>query len=155
MNRADATPRPRRWLRAPALIAMGAWLVIELLFIGQAIHMDSVDLWEAIQLTLPRTVMWLVFAPLAVALAFWFPLERGRLARSVAIHLAACVLLMAAVHRVFFGFAGTGSRSPTHESPSPVEQSSHESGTVHPPGGGSMAHIALAHLALNLLFYTV
>ena|SRR5882672_2174703 len=97
MNRPDATAHPRRWL-APALIALGAWLVIELLFIGQAMHVDSCDLGEAIKLTLPRTEMWLVFAPLAVALAFWFPLERGRLARSLAVHLAACVLLMVAVH---------------------------------------------------------
>ena len=154
MNRPDATPHPRRWL-APALIALGAWLVIELLFIGQAMHVDSCDLWEAIKLTLPRTVMWLVFAPLAVALAFWFPLERGRLARSLAVHLAACVLLMAAVHRALFSFAGAENRGPTHEPPSPVTQSSHESGNVHRPRGGLMAHIALAHLALNLLFYGI
>ena len=155
MNLPDATPHPRRWL-APALITLGAWLVIELLFIGQAMHVDSFDLWEAVKLTLSRTVMWLFFAPLAVALAFWFPLERGRLARNLAVHLAACVLLMLAVHRTIFSFAGAENSSPaTHAPPSTVTESSHESANVHRPRGSLMANIVLAHLALNLLFYGI
>jgi two-component system, LytTR family, sensor kinase len=154
MTRPDKPPRSHDW-RTPALIALAAWLVIELLFIGQVMHVDSFDLWAAIKLTLPRTAIWLVFAPVAVLLAFWFPLERGRLARSLAVHLAACVLLMVAAHRVFFSFAGAGSSSTTREPPSSATPLSHESRTAHGPRGGPMAHMALAHLALNLLFYTV
>src|SRR5688572_3078485 len=49
MNRPQAISRWRRW-RTPALIALGAWLVIEVLFIGQAMHVDAFDLWGAIKL---------------------------------------------------------------------------------------------------------
>ena len=57
MNQPDAARRLRRWC-APALIALGAWLVIELLFIGQAMHLGAIDLAEAIALTIPRSVLW-------------------------------------------------------------------------------------------------
>ena len=48
------------------------------------------DVPGAIKLTLPRSLVWLVFAPLAAWLAFSFPLERGRLGRNLGVHLAAC-----------------------------------------------------------------
>jgi len=86
MSRPDNESRTRR-LRVPALIALGAWLVIELLFIGQAMHMDAMDFWQAIKVTVPRTATWLFFAPLAVLLAFWFPFERGHLAPAFAVHI--------------------------------------------------------------------
>src|SRR5712675_572381 len=117
MNRPDATAHPRRW-RVPALIALGAWLVIELLFIGQAMHVDEFDLWQAIRLTVPRTVMWLFFAPLAVALAFWFPLERGKWVPGVAVHLAACFLLVTAAHRTMFDHTDAGHRDAAREAAS-------------------------------------
>ena len=40
MNQMDDLSRSRRW-GAPALIALVAWLVIELLLIGQAMHLDA------------------------------------------------------------------------------------------------------------------
>src|SRR5262245_40728164 len=154
MNQLEATSRSRTW-RTCTLIALLAWLVIELLFIGQAMHVDSFDLWEATKITLPRSLVWLVFAPLAAWLAFRFPLERGRLARSLAIHLAACVVLMATSHRALLHFAGTVSPGATPGPPSWVTPSSHENGDRRRSRGGPMAHFALAHLALNLLLYAV
>jgi signal transduction histidine kinase len=135
----------RRW-RVPALIALGAWLVIELLFIGQAMHMDAFDFWQAIKVTVPRTAMWLFFSPLAVILAFCFPFERGHLAPAFAIHLAACVLLVTFAHHTFFSFADAGNHGAAR---------AHEPGSALPSPGGPMAHIALAHLLLNVLFYTL
>ena len=142
MNWPDAASRARRW-RVPVLIALGAWLVIELLFVGQAMHVDEFDLWQALKLTVPRTVMWLFFAPLAVALAFWFPLERGRWAPGLAVHFVACFLLLNAAHHTIFSPMDSGHRDAPREAAS-----------AHRSPGGPMAHIALAHLLLNLLFYT-
>jgi two-component system LytT family sensor kinase len=153
MDRHDA-PSRFRW-RAPALIALSAWLVIQLLFMGQAMHLDSFDLWESISFALPRSAMWMVFAPLAVGLAFWFPLERGLLARSLVVHLAACAFLIVASHRMLVHFGGAPTRSTTHQPPSAITQSLPESGNAHSPQGGLMAHVALAHVLLNLLFYAV
>ena len=143
MSRPYTESRWRRW-RVPALIALGAWLVIELLFIGQAMHVDAVGFWQAIKVTVPRTAMWLMFAPLAVVLGFWFPFERGHLARAFAVHIVACVILVISAHHTFFSF---------------VDAETH--GGAHGPGGsqhslgGPMAHMFLAHLLLNLLFYTL
>jgi len=133
----------RRW-RVPALIALGAWLVIELLFVGQAMHVDAFDFWQAIKVTVPRTAMWLLFAPLAVVLAFWFPFERGHLASAFAVHIVACVFLVTSAHHTFFSSADAGSHGAVHEP-----------GSARHSLGGPMAHIALAHLLLNLLFYTL
>jgi len=137
MLRPDSESWARRW-RVPALIALGAWLVIELLFIGQAMHVDAFNFWEAIKVTVPRTAMWLLFAPLAVVLGFWFPFERGRLAPAFAVHIVACVILVTSAHHTFFSFADAESHGgPQHSL------------------GGPMAHIFLAHVLLNLLFYTL
>jgi len=145
MNRPDAASRLRR-CRTPALIALGAWLVIELLFIGQAMHMEAFDMWEAVRITLPRSLVWLVFAPLAVWLAFRFPLEHGRLATSLPVHLAACVLLVVVSH-----LALLNSESEMHEPPSWATHSFGETGSAHRPRGGH----SMARLALDLLFYAV
>jgi hypothetical protein len=143
MSRPDTESRMLRW-RVPGLIALGAWLVIELLFIGQAMHVDAFDFRQAIKVTVPRTVMWLFFAPLAVVLAFWFPFERGHLAPAFAVHLAACVLLLTSAHHTLFSFADAASHG-----------AANEPGSAPHSLGGTMAHIVLAHLLLNLLFYTL
>lgn len=149
MNRSELL-RQGGW-RTPAAIALAAWLVIELLLIGQAMHTDSSNLWEAIKTSLPRSAMWLVFAPLAVGLVFFFPLERGRLLLSGSAHLAVCALLLAASHHVMLSF-GMNPHS-TSEPPLTNAPSFHEPVTSHP--GGPMTHLALAHLLLNVLFYAV
>src|SRR5262245_62787435 len=111
MIRPDTESRRRGW-RVPALIALAAWLVIELLFIGQTMHTDAFDFWRAIKFTVPRTAMWLFFAPLAVVLAFWFPFERGHLAPAFAVHIVACVVLVISAHQTFFSFAGASGHGP-------------------------------------------
>jgi len=147
MIRPDTESRLGRWL-VPALIALGAWLVIELLFIGQAMHVDAFDFWQAIKVTVPRTVMWLFFAPLAVVLAFWFPFERGRLAPAVAVHIAASAFLVSSAYQTFLNFMNAEGHGGVHDAGG--------SGAAHHLTGGSpMAHMALAHLLLNLLFYTL
>lgn len=151
MNRPDTISPLREW-RTPAAIALATWLVIELLFVGQVMHTDSSDLWEAIKIAFVRSAMWLVFSPLAVGLAFLFPLERGRLVRSGMVHLAACALLLAASHHTMLSFAGHRNAIPQ---PPPGPKQLHESGSAHLPRRGAMAHLALAHFALNLFFYAV
>jgi hypothetical protein len=136
-----------RWL-VPALIALGAWLVIELLFIGQAMHVDAFDFWQAIKVTVPRTVMWLFFAPLAVVLAFWFPFERGRLVSAFAVHIAAAVLIVSSAYQTFLNFMHS-------ESHGGVQDTGGSGAAHHLTVGSPMAHMALAHLLLNLLFYTL
>src|SRR5215475_4869809 len=96
--------RSSRW-RVPALIALGAWLVIELLFVGVTMHLGWFNLLGAIKVTLPTSLVWLVFAPLSVWLGFGFPLERGRLASSLAAHFAACVVLIFASHWALQAFS--------------------------------------------------
>src|SRR5215475_10176953 len=130
MSRPDSESWVRRW-RVPALIALGAWLVIELLFIGQSMHVEAFDFWQAIKVAVPRTAMWLLFAPLAVVLGFWFPFERGHLAPAFAVHIVACVFLVISAHHNFFSFADTGGHGAV---PGP-------SGARHSLGG-PMAHIA-------------
>jgi two-component system LytT family sensor kinase len=143
MIRQDPESRWRRW-RIPALIALSAWLVIELLFIGQSMHVEAVDLWQAIKVTVPRTAMWLLFAPLAVVLGFWFPFERGRLSLAFAVHIVACVILVTSAHHNFFSFSETGSHG-----------AATEPGSARHSLSGPMTHIFLAHILLNLLFYTL
>jgi two-component sensor histidine kinase len=151
VNRPDVISPLRQW-RTPAAIALAAWLMIELLFIGQGIHTDSSDLWEAIKIAFQRSAMWLVFAPLAVSLAFLFPLERGCLVRSGMVHLVACALLLAASHHTMLSFAGH--RNAITELPFGTSPS-HESQGADRPRSSPMGHLALAHFALNLLFYAV
>src|SRR5436190_1107310 len=139
----DTESRWRRWC-VPALIALSAWLVIELLFIGQTMHVEAFDFWQSIKVTVPRTAMWLLFAPLAVILGFWFPFERGRLALAFAVHIVACIILLSSAHHNFFSFANAEGHGAVNQA-----------GSARHSLGGPMAHIFLAHLLLNLLFYTL
>src|SRR5579863_8915053 len=102
MNRPDANSPSRRW-RTPALVALGAWLTIEVLF---TLHVETLDALGAMKIILPRLLVWLFFAPLAVWLAFRFPLEGGRLAWSLAVHLTAGVLLVVVGYLALVNFAG-------------------------------------------------
>src|SRR5690349_1033990 len=89
-------PNSAAWrLRAPVLIGAGAWVFVVVIFTLQAMHTDSS---AAVRITLRRSAMWVVFAPLAVWLGFRFQFVRPKLARSLAAHLAACVLLIAVSH---------------------------------------------------------
>lgn len=94
----------RPWL-APALIVLAAWLVLGVLFTLQPILGGSLELSEAIQITLPLWLTWAVFAPITVVLAFRFPLERGRLIQGLVIHLITCALAAATTQTMARRFA--------------------------------------------------
>jgi hypothetical protein len=162
VNRSNANSRSRRW-RVPALIALSAWLAIEVLFTVQAMHVDSFGVLEAMKASLPRSLVWLVFAPLAVWLAFEFPLERGRLARSLAVHLAACAILMAASHGALLIFVDAASGSAADGPPPWVTQLFHPNrhgerpfGWTDPAGMHRLhGAAAMARVVLDLLIYAV
>ncbi len=78
------------------LVGLTAWLALGLFFVAQAMLIGSHDLDVAVRLALPSWLVWGVFAPVAVTLAFRFPFERRRWLGGLAAHLAACGLLMAA-----------------------------------------------------------
>lgn len=86
---------PGGW-RAPVLVGLTAWLALGLFFVAQAMLIGSHDLEVAVRLALPSWLVWGLFAPVAVTLAFRFPFERRRWLGGLAVHLAACGLLMAA-----------------------------------------------------------
>ena len=85
------------WL-APVLVGLTAWLALGVFFISQAMLIGSLELEVAIRLALPSWLVWGLFAPAAVALAFCFPFERRRWPGVLAAHIAVCGLLMAASH---------------------------------------------------------
>jgi len=139
MNPPEATLGFRRC----ALIAFTVWLVIQALSIGMAMHFGSFNLVEAVRFILPRALVWLVFSPLSVWLAFRFPLERGRLAASLAVHLSACSVLVAASLRASQEFVHAAETGPNGEPFSRKMQSLHENDSAHRRGGPQGAHIAL------------
>jgi signal transduction histidine kinase len=152
MNQAEEPSRWRRW-GAPALIALGAWLVLELLLIGQAMHLDAYSVSGAFKLTLHRSLVWFVFAPIAAWLAFAFPLERGRLARSLGVHLVACAGLMVVSHWAFYNIARVVAARGTRGGPSAPAWPLDHAPLAH--GTSGVAHMALAHMAIDLLLYAV
>lgn len=159
MNQPDANSSSRHW-RTPVLVALGAWFAIEVLF---TLHVETLDVLEAMKIALPRLLVWLFFAPLAVWLAFRFPLERGRLAWSLPVHLTACVLLVVAGYFALVNFVGVATDSTANGSSSQATRSPDESGNRErsaapptPAGGFRMRRSQLvARLTLDLLFYGV
>jgi hypothetical protein len=156
MTRLGVILRSSRW-RVPALIALGAWLVIELLFVGVTMHLGWFDVPGAIKVTLPTSLVWLIFAPLSVWLGFRFPLERKRLAPSLAAHIIACLVLMVASHWALQTF----SVLPPGSSASGARWvGQDQTGTGRPEiqsGGYHHPHSAplMAQVALDVLFYAV
>lgn len=162
MNPPDTSPLARDW-RVPALIALGAWLALGVLFTAQAMLLGSLEVLEALRISLPMWLVWLVVATLAVWLAFQFPLERRRLALNVAAHLAVCAVLVltsrSLLNRRVVAADGESPGSP----PPWVRQSFGENENVprrpaqfSPPGarrprGGP----PLARAALDVLFYGI
>lgn len=86
------------------------------------------ELLDAVKIALPLWLVWLAFAPLTVWLAFRFPLERGRLALNVAVHLSACAVLVAASQWAFPNFADAPRGSASDGSPPLVTRSLGENG---------------------------
>jgi histidine kinase/histidine kinase/DNA gyrase B/HSP90-like ATPase len=145
-----------RW-RVPALIALGAWLVIELLFVGVTMHLGWFDLPGAIKVTLPRSLVWLVFAPLSVWLGFGFPLERGRLGLSMGAHVSACVVLMVASHWALETFSNVRPSSSAREEHWPGQDQTEGGRSAIQAGSDYRRPHAplMAQVALDVLFYAV
>jgi hypothetical protein len=133
-----------RRLRAPVLIAAGAWIAVVLVFALMGLHADSSF---AMRMTLRRSAMWLALAPLAVWLGFRFQFVRPRLARSLAAHLAACALFIVITH-LTLDQVGPDALPPSLR---PYREMGHGPGN-RPRAGGPMiiAHVAFlrAHCEL-------
>jgi two-component system LytT family sensor kinase len=94
-------PPPPADRRTCALLSLGAWLVIVTLLIVQAMHVVAFSFTAAARISLPQSTIWVVFAPLAVVLAFRFPFESGRLAFSILVHFIACAAVVLTSHWTF------------------------------------------------------
>lgn len=156
MTGLGAILKPSRW-RVPAVIALGAWLVIELLCVGVTLHLGWFDLPAAIKVTLPMSLVWLMFAPLSVWLGFAFPLERGRLPSSLAVHVTACVVLMVASHWALLTFSSVPPRSSANAADwLGQDQPEGERAAIQARSDYRRRHAPLmANVALDLLFYAV
>lgn len=147
----------------PAFIALGAWLVLGVLFTAQAMLLGTLDVREALRVALPMWLVWLVFAPLTVWLSFRFPFERGRLWSRLVLHLTACVSLVLATQGLLDrrfparngGYAG-GPGSWAEPTFAADDNAPRWSGRFGPPGmrrpGGGPP---FARAVLDVLFYSV
>lgn len=150
-----------RW-RVPVLIALAAWLALGVLFTAQAMLLGSLDILPAVKVALPLWLVWLVFAPLTVWLTFQFSLERGRLALSLAIHLAACAFLIF-VSQWMLNHLTTAAGRPPGGPPPWVMQSFGDNENAQPPPARpgppgmrrSRGGPPLARAALDVLLYGI
>ena len=162
---APAARSPRRWL-VPAVIVLASWLVLGGLFCAQPILSGSLDLGDAIQLSLPMWRTWLAFAPMAVILAFLFPFEHGRWGRAILVHSAACLLVVFATQS-FSGRSEGGGRPGFGGGPPPwvtgevrsdhperPERSDHI-GPAGRRGGGRPGGPPMARVVLDVAIYAV
>jgi signal transduction histidine kinase len=149
---------PGAW-RAPLLLSLVAWLALGVFFIGQAMLVGSFDFETALRMTGPSWLVWGLFAPVAVTLAFLFPIERRRWPVAGASHVAACALLLTASQWADTTFA-------PHR-PAPDEGPRHVRPEL-PPGEGpqrgpqreggrprGMGRPPLARATIDLLFYAL
>jgi len=75
-------------------LVLGLWALLVLAFAGQLVFTANIDWAEALRLSLRDWLPWAFLAPIAVWLSSQFPLVRGKLAVSVPVHLAACMLAL-------------------------------------------------------------
>lgn len=82
------------WRRRLGLVALlvAVWGGLVLIFAVQLVVVGALDWNEALGVAIPAWLPWAGLLPLAVWLAFRFPLEHGRLATSLPAHLLACLL---------------------------------------------------------------
>lgn len=146
----------RRW-QAPALIVLGIWLALAVLFIALGLSVGSFGLLDAVKFALSLWLVWLVwlaFAPLTVWLAFRFTLERGRVPLNLAVHLSACAILVMASQWTLHSFADTASGDLSGGPPPWVTRSVRESETSqHPPSHRSPP--AAARAVLDVSVYAI
>lgn len=99
-------PNERPWRLSTVLVLQALlWIVLALIFAG-LIEMSG---WstraEALTFSASHWLPWIGFAPAVFWLARRFPLERGRLRRSVPVHLLACLLCSGAMMWIGAQFA--------------------------------------------------
>ena len=162
MNPSSSSPvssAARAW-RAPLLLSLVAWLALGVFFIAQAMLVGSLDFETALRVTGPSWLVWGLFSPVAVTLAFWFPLERKRWLAGGAAHLAACALLLTASHWADTTFAphrlapDAFPRRVRPEPPPPGEEP--ERGPRREGGRPrGMGRPPLARATIDLLFYAL
>ncbi len=78
-----------------ALIAPVTLFIGGMVFTAQMVMSGLLDFASAFTFTMPLWLPWIAFGPMAVWLAFRFPLERTRLPRNLAIHLLFCGMICA------------------------------------------------------------
>jgi hypothetical protein len=161
MNPSSSSPASsasQAW-RAPLLLSLGAWLALGVFFIAQAMLIGSLDFETALRMTGPSWLVWGLFSPVAVTLAFLFPLERRRWLAGGAAHVAACALLLTASQWAAVNFA------PRRVAPdAPARRMRPD----FPPGAGpqggpmreggrprGMGRPPLARATIDLLFYAL
>jgi two-component sensor histidine kinase len=82
-------------------LALGLWGALVLLFAAPLALTTSASWRETVRFAGSFWALWLLFLPAAAWLSFRFPIERKRLFRNVALHLLACLLLVAANRAAF------------------------------------------------------
>lgn len=152
------SPAPGSW-RAPLLLSLVGWLALGVFFIAQAMLVGSLDFETALRMTGPSWLVWGLFAPVAVTLAFLFPLERRSWLAGGAAHLAACALLLTSSQWADANFSprrgapdGFGRRFRADMPPgagpqrAPMREGGRPRGMGRPP---------LARATIDLLFYAL
>ncbi len=102
MNAAPSTDQPTRWS-----LIVGVWTAYGLVLSAQhylnwlMTRGVAEPWWQPLLLMMPVAWVWALATPAILWLGRRFPLERGRRARSVAVHCATCVGLVALLTVVF------------------------------------------------------
>lgn len=145
----------------PVVIVVVALVGLVILFTSLTVLTTPHELPDALRLALPLWIPWCLFAPLAVFLAFRFPIERERWIRSLAIHglaAAATVLTNQAVTRDLAGNGAGGGPPPWAPRslgeggpPPPGPRRAEPGGPRRPRGGPPVARMALDVLIYGLL----
>lgn len=88
---------------ALAATAVGLWVMLVLVFAAPLALISTTSWRQTLRFAATFWALWLALAPAVAWLSFRFPIERKKLFRNVAVHVAACVLVVAA-NRASAGF---------------------------------------------------
>ena len=139
------------------LLLVTAWGGLVTLFAAQLVLVGAMEWSEALGVSIPAWLAWVGLLPLTAWLAFRFSLERGRLAVSLPVHLAACLL---AVLLCQFGMWQLVKRNPNFpQRPGPPEL--RESARGHgppfgrPPAGRGSVRAVAFRIPFDALIYWV
>ena len=77
-------------------LILGLWTLLVLAFAGQLVFSGNLEWRDALLVSLRDWVPWVLLAPAILWLSNRFPLERRGLSLGIPVHLAACILAVAA-----------------------------------------------------------